>query len=170
MRRVLVLGSSGSGKSTFTSRLGRALGVEAIHLDSHFWRPDWTATPKADWHRTVSELSERDAWVMDGNYPDLLEMRIQRADTVVFLDYPRLVCLWRCVRRYLRHRGSNRPELAAGCDEKIDWEFLKWIWFYPQNVTPFILSTLKSHADRVRVFRLQGDRAVKRFLADLDDF
>ena len=168
MRRVLVLGSSGSGKSTFTGRLARALGVEAIHLDSHYWQPNWTATPPAEWQARVAELLERDAWVMDGNYPDLLEQRLTYTETVVFLDYPRLTCLWRCVRRYLRHRGRNRPELAPGCHEKIDWDFLKWIWQYPRKVKPRVWEALTHHAGRVRVIRLRGDRAVAHFLERLD--
>ena len=107
MKRVLVLGSSGSGKSTVAAALGAALGIEVIHLDSHYWQPNWTATPEREWRSRVRELIKRGSWVMDGNYPDLLEMRLERADTVVFLDYPRLMCLLRCVKRYLHHRNTN---------------------------------------------------------------
>lgn len=168
MRRVLVLGSSGSGKSTFTGRLARALNVEAIHLDSHYWQPNWTATPPAEWQARVAELLERDAWVMDGNYPDLLKQRLAYADTVIFLDYPRLTCLWRCIRRYFRHRGRNRPELAPGCHEKIDWDFLKWIWFYPRDIKTRVWATLERYAGEVHVVRLRRDLDVARFLKGLD--
>ncbi|MCP4542710.1 MAG: AAA family ATPase [Chloroflexi bacterium] len=145
MKRILVLGSSGSGKSTVTRKLGELLEIEAIHLDSYFWQPDWTATPPKEWDKVLRNLLQRDCWVMDGNYPDSLDLRLEHADAIVFLDSNRLLCLWRCLGRYLKHRGQNRPELALGCHEKIDGDFLQWIWNYPKNVKPKVLAVLVAH-------------------------
>ena len=162
MKRVLVLGSSGSGKSTFARRLGEKLGLEVIHLDSHFWLPNWTNEADEEWDLKLKELLERDSWVMDGNYPSSLPQRLEYADTVVFLDYGRIKCLWRCVGRYLKHRGRNRPELAPGCYEKIDWDFFKWIWNYPRNVRPNMLAAINGQS-KVHVIILKGDLEVNRF-------
>jgi adenylate kinase family enzyme len=68
MRRVLVIGSGGAGKSTFSVALGKRLELPVIHLDAHFWRPGWVETPKPEWRERVAQLAARDAWVMDGNY------------------------------------------------------------------------------------------------------
>ena len=72
MKRVLVIGSGGAGKSTFATRLGARLGLPVIHLDRVYWQPGWVETPKDEWLRKVEEMCAADAWVMDGNYSGTL--------------------------------------------------------------------------------------------------
>src|SRR5688572_10638339 len=107
MRRILVIGSGGAGKSTVAARLGQSLGLEVFHLDKFFWRPGWVESPREEWSETVTELISRDSWIIDGNYSGTLEMRIRRCDTIVFLDLPRLLCLWRIVQRNFRYRNGG---------------------------------------------------------------
>lgn len=164
MKRVLVLGSSGSGKSTFARELGERLGIEAIHLDSYYWQPNWTSTPPEEWDKKLLNLLEKESWIMDGNYPASLPVRMQYADTVIFLDRGRVLSLLRCVGRLFEYRGESRPELAPGCNEKIDWDFLKWIWNYPRDVKPNIMAILEGQS-RVKVIILNSDRQIFRFLA-----
>ena len=163
-----MLGSSGSGKSTFARELGARLGIETIHLDAHYWKPNWTSTPAEEWKAKLKVLLERESWVMDGNYPASLPLRMGYADTVIFLDRGRISCLLRCVGRFLRYRGQTRPELAPGCNEKIDWDFFKWIWNYPRKVKPGILETLENQSN-TRVILLRDDRAISTFLAALKE-
>ena len=164
MKRILVLGSSGAGKSTFAQELGERLSIETIHLDSHYWQPNWTSTPPEEWEQKVKGLLERPSWVMDGNYRASLPLRLQYADTVIFLDRSRVRCLLRCVGRLLKYRGRNRPELPPGCNEKIDWEFLQWIWNYPRDVRPGIMETLAKLSDK-KVIILRTDREIGEYLA-----
>jgi adenylate kinase family enzyme len=168
MQRILVLGSSGSGKSTFSRQLGQLLGVEIIHLDSHYWQPNWAAASEKEWAKKLEQLLQKPGWIMDGNYPSSLDLRLSFADTVVFLDRQRLLCLWRCVKRLLRNWGRNRQELAPGCDEKIDGEFLKWIWNYPKDVKPVILEQLHNSAaaGSRQIFILRNNGAIADFLED----
>lgn len=165
MKRILVLGSSGAGKSTFARELGERLGIETIHLDSHYWQPYWTSTPPEEWDRKLQALLERDSWVMDGNYPASLTIRLAYADTVIFLDRGRLTSLIRCVARFLKFRGQSRPDLAPGCNEKFDWDFLTWIWNYPRDVKPGILEALERQED-VEVIVLRSDHEMSRYLAE----
>ena len=166
MQRILVLGSSGAGKSTFATKLGERLGVGTIHLDSYYWQPSWIATPPEEWEEKLQALLERETWVMDGNYPASLSERLAYADTVIFLERGRLQSLLRCVSRFLKYRGQSRPELALGCYEKIDWDFLKWIWNYPRDVRPGIMETLENQS-QARVIILRSDRQVAEFLAEV---
>jgi adenylate kinase family enzyme len=139
MHRVLVVGSGGAGKSTFAARLAAERGLPLIHLDSRYWRAGWVPTPDKQWKERVNELVRGAEWVMDGNYGGTLDARIAACDTIIFLDLPRLVCIWRVIRRWWRHRGRSRPDMTPGCDEQLTLEFLRWIWSYPHSRRPDIL-------------------------------
>ncbi len=167
MKRVLVLGPSGSGKSTFAEKLADLLGVPCIHLDSYYWKPNWVETPEEQWFETVGELISRESWVMDGNYTSTLEMRIRRADTAIFLNVPRRLSFWRVFKRRVMHRGRVRRELAPGCYEKIDLDFIRWIWNYPLRSKPLIDRILSENSDRKTVLVLKNSRDAKEFLGQL---
>ena len=167
MRKVIVIGSGGSGKTTLATRLGARLGLPVVHLDALYWRAGWTPTPPDEWARVVADLAARDAWVMDGNYGGTLPQRLAACDTVIFLDVPRLVCLWRVVARSVRYRGRTRPDMAPGCDEQVTWEFVRWIWTYPRRRRPGILRMLGEVAGEKRVVVLRGRGEVERFLASV---
>lgn len=95
LRKVLIIGSGGSGKSTLANRLGQRTNLEVIHLDQLYWRSGWVETPKAEWLEIVSDIVKRDQWIIDGNYSGTLEPRFKACDTIIFLDLPRTVCVWR---------------------------------------------------------------------------
>src|ERR1700733_11230557 len=99
MRRVAVVGSSGAGKSTFARRLGERTGLPVIHLDHAYWRPGWDPPPDDEWDEIAPRLAAGDEWIIDGNYSRTVDARARRADVVVFLDYPRVGCLARVLRR-----------------------------------------------------------------------
>jgi len=168
MKRVLVLGPAGSGKSTFAKKISKKLKVPCIHLDSHYWRPNWVPTPKEEWPAIVQSLIEGDEWVIDGNYSTTLEMRIQRADSAIFLDIPRRVSLWRILKRRILHRGQVRPEMPEGCYEKIDWEFIKWIWGFPKRSRWRVLEILDRYANSVKVVKIRKSRDMTIFLESID--
>ncbi|HYG11089.1 MAG TPA: DNA topology modulation protein [Pyrinomonadaceae bacterium] len=165
MRKVLVVGSGGAGKSTFARRLGQLLNLEVIHLDSLYWNSGWVETPKAEWAKTVEELTRRDSWVMDGNYSGTLDIRIKACDTLIFLDMPRRVCFGRVLKRLIAYRHRTRPDMAAGCNEKLSWEFILWVWNYPKTQRPNILDLMRQNAGHKKMIRLRSPAETERFLA-----
>lgn len=164
MRKILVIGSGGSGKSTFSTRLGALLNLEVSHLDKFFWRPGWARPAPEEWLQTVTELTDRDAWIIDGNYTRTLDLRIQKCDTVVFLDLSRWVCLWRIVKRVLRYRNDSRPDMAEGCPEKLDLEFLLWVWNYPRWTRPKVVRLCRERCAEKQIVWLRSRGEVERFL------
>ena len=169
MRRVLVIGSGGSGKSTFARRLGERLRLEVIHLDKAYWRPGWVEPPKDEWTKKVEELCGGAEWVMDGNYSGTLDLRMNACDTVIFLDLPRALCAWRILRRAAVYRGGGRPDMAEGCRESFNLEFLAWVWNYPGHSRPKVLSVIEKHAHEKRIIRLRSRAEVAKFLAQLEE-
>lgn len=167
MQKIAVIGSSGAGKSQLSRAMGEVLGLEVIHLDKEHLRPGWTEPPKDEWRRRVEELVTRDSWIIDGNFGGTMDIRIAAADIVVFLDLPRTLCVWRTVKRVITYRKETRPDMAEGCDEKIDLEFLKWIWDFPNSTRPNILRRLAEAEGKKTILRLRSRKEVARFLENL---
>jgi adenylate kinase family enzyme len=168
MKKVLVIGSSGAGKSTFARRLGEITGLEVIHLDRHFWNPGWVETPKPEWRDRVAELLSGESWIIDGNFGGTMEMRLAACDTVIFLDMPRLVCTWRVIKRVITYREGTRPDISPGCAERVDLGFWLWTFRFPKRSRPQVEERLKKVEDSKTIYRLRSGRAVERFLTDLE--
>ena len=166
MRKIILIGSGGSGKSTLARAMGKKLSYPVDHLDSLLWRSNWEAVPREEQRQIQQALISRDTWIIDGNYGGTLDLRIDAADTVIFLDLPRTLCLYRALKRTWRYRKTSRPDMAAGCPEKLSFDFLKWIWRFPIDKRPSILLTLETTSDK-RIIHLQSRHAVKQFLQSL---
>ncbi|HEX6284540.1 MAG TPA: DNA topology modulation protein [Pyrinomonadaceae bacterium] len=164
MKRVLVIGSGGSGKSTFARRLGELLDIEVKHLDKFYWRAGWQEPSKEEWLKTVNALVREESWIMDGNFSGTLEVRIQHCDTIVFLDLPRLLCLGRIARRRLLNHKRSRPDMAEGCPEKLDWSFIQWVWTYPYRSRPKVVRLLHENSGIKQIVWLRSTAEVRRFL------
>ena len=140
MQRVLVMGSSGSGKSTFARQLANRTGLPFVSLDALYWRPGWQPSEPEPFGVRVTEAASAPGWIMDGNYTKFAgELRRQRADTVIWFDLPRYVCMTGIMTRIAGSYGRVRPEMAPGCPERIDLEFLRYVWTYRQQQRPRLL-------------------------------
>jgi adenylate kinase family enzyme len=168
MRRVMVIGCGGAGKSTFAARLARVAGLPLVHLDSVYWHPGWVRTPPDEWAETVRRLAARECWVIDGNYSGTMDIRAAAADTVIFLDVPRRVCLWRALKRRVQHHGHTRPDMTDGCVERIDAEFVRWIWSYPKTRRPRILARLAALGPGKRAVILRSSHDIERFFRSIE--
>jgi len=166
-RRVLVLGCGGSGKSTLARQLGDRLALPVVHLDIHYWSFGWKPTPEAEWQERVRRLAAADAWVMDGNYSASLETRLARCDAVVFLDLPRWVCILSVLLRWCRYRFAARPDLPEGCPEKIDLEFLSWVWSFQRRSRQKVLDALERLRPGVEVLQLRQRSQTRALLEAL---
>jgi len=164
MKKVLVIGSSGAGKSTFARRLGEATGLPVIHLDRLYWKPNWVeTTDKNEWREKVEKVLAGEKWVIDGNYSGTLALRLEKCDTVIFLDIPRAVCVYRVLKRVTLYTKGSRPDMTDGCDERFDWEFIKWIWSYLMRSKPKVETFLKGVQDEKTIIRLQSKKEVENF-------
>lgn len=164
MQKILLIGSGGSGKSMLARELGMRLGIDVYHLDALLWKPNWTPATRQEQISIQSELMERDSWIIDGNYGGTLDLRVDAADTIVFLDLPRTVCTYRVLKRMLKYRGKTRPDMGPDCEERFDPKFLKWVWGYPKSQRPDVLNRLQSIPAEKQVIMLDSQKQVRDFL------
>jgi adenylate kinase family enzyme len=164
MRRILVWGAPGTGKSTLARAIGARLGLPVIHLDAEYWRPGWVEPSKEEWLAQVAVLAARDAWVMDGDYSSSWDLRLPRAEAVVWLDLPRRLYLPRTLWRSFANRGRVRPDIGRDCPERFDWEFLKWTWGYPVRKRGKTIATLDCIRTEKRVVVLRSPAEILAFI------
>ncbi len=126
--KIAVIGYSGAGKSTLARVLGERYGAPVLHFDKVQFTPNWEERDRAEAHQMVHEFMENPTWVIDGTYSNFeYERRLNEADSIIFLNFPRLACFWRAWKRYFQFHGKSRPDMADGCCEKMDWAFMWWI-------------------------------------------
>lgn len=159
-----MVGPGGAGKSTFARALGERAGLPVVHLDEHYWQPGWVEPTRDDWRTTQEALLGGHRWIADGNYGGTFDSRFERADTVVVLQPPRLVCVRGALGRQIRNHG--RDVQAAGCPEHLDLAFLRWIWRYPVDSRRRLDDALARHP-HLHVVELRSRRAATDFLGSV---
>ncbi|HZZ35571.1 MAG TPA: hypothetical protein VFE03_07585 [Caulobacteraceae bacterium] len=168
MRRIAIIGRSGGGKSSLARRLGAKLATPVIHLDVLFWLPGWKESEAEPFRQRLAAALNAETWITDGNFTGIAaDLHLAGADTIVWVDQPRMVCLWRAFARAVRERGRNRADMAEGCDEKIDLPFLAYIWNWDRDTRPRVEAALAHHGGAARLLRLTSDAQIEAFLATL---
>ena len=162
MDRVVVVGCGGSGKTHLARRLGAALNVKVVHLDSIYYDCDWNPLPQDDFAALQRELVASRGWVIEGNYASTLPIRLAQADTVIFMDLPPWTCLWGLLQRRLRHgRGQHD---AIGVYDRITWGFIRYVWTYRRDMRPRVRRLIDEHADQAIVEVLASRHRARRWL------
>ncbi|AKG36157.1 DNA topology modulation protein [Paenibacillus durus] len=167
MNRILVIGSSGSGKSTLSQKLIKILNIPVIHLDAYFWNANWVPTPNDEWDQIVEKFTNEDQWIIDGNYSRTMDIRIKKADLIIFLDMPRLLCMYRIIKRRIKYHKKARPDMNEGCPEKLDWEFVKWVWNYRKRSRMNTIKKLEHIRENQQVIIVKTRRQVEEWIESL---
>ncbi|GAB3221085.1 P-loop NTPase family protein [Spirosoma arcticum] len=166
MKRVAIFGSPGSGKSTLARRLSDKMGLPVAHLDTYYFNPGWVMKPADEFRVSLKTIVATDCWITDGNY--LTESgpagRIDRADTLILLNCPRWRCLWRVFRRSVLSYGRVRADQAAGCPERFDLAFWRFVWNFPAK-TERIRTLLTGLADQKAVYFLNSPADTNVFIS-----
>jgi len=167
LERILVIGCCGAGKSTFSKNLKKILKLPLIHLDAHYHKPNWQEPDKNEWQKTVFSLVQKPSWIMDGNFSDSFDIRIPRADTIVYLDYSSIRCCLRVLKRNVTYYGGTRSDIAEGCKESFDLSFLKFVLNFNRRNRSNIYNRLEKLKKNKNIIVLKNDSQVKSFLSQL---
>ena len=167
MERIIIIGCGGAGKSTLARQLGEKLDLPVVHLDQIFWSPgNWNHMEKADFDAALELEMEKDRWIIDGNYNRTLPKRLERCDTVIYLDFTRMRCLTGWIGRVIKNWGKARPDMAPGCAEWFDPEMAGWIWSFNKNNRSRYREMLSACPD-VNVLVFKNRRQVAKYLKSL---
>jgi adenylate kinase family enzyme len=167
MKKIVITGSGGSGKSMLARKLGNKRDIPVYHLDALLWHPNWVMTTREEQIEIQRKLVQGERWIIDGNYSATLSIRLQTADTIIFLDMPRWLCLWCALKRVGLYYHRTRPDMAPNCPERFDRSFLKWIWEYPKEKKPQILMKLHTLQKGKKVIILKSPKQAAAFLKEM---
>lgn len=168
MKKVIVLGNSGSGKSTFTTLLADKLHIDFLHLDPLVYKYSWDNPEFEEMEKKVEELIYKDSWIVDGNFLNNALNRFKECDTIVFLDLNRFVCMNSVIKRHKKYKGKHRDSRSDDCDEKLTLSYLKWVVrdFYKTS-RKIILKYIKDHPEK-KVIILKNRRQVNNYLKEVN--
>ena len=164
MRKIMICGCGGSGKSVLSSKLGDHFGLPVTLLDMEYYDEQWNALDQETFAQLQRELVTADDWIIDGNYAGTMPIRLAAADTVIFLDIHPLVCLFGILQRRLQHRGDDAHSRHRR--GRITWGFVKYILGFRKTMRPKVEGLISEHATGT-VVRLRSRRAARRYLAEV---
>lgn len=168
MKKIVIIGSPGAGKSTLARELGDILKIEVIHLDRYFWEPAWKEKPRENRRQILRELVQKDHWIIEGTYLDTSDIRLNAADTVIFLDMPNWLCFWRVLNRYFKYHRKPRVDLPEGCRERLRVHYLLKILGFPLVKRRGLYEWLSEFECEKSVYALYSSHKVKEFLWKLE--
>jgi len=167
MDRIAIVGIAGSGKSTLAAKLGEELKRPVIYLDKYYYTSSWEKNYKKqeEWHKFLDELIVKEKWIIDGNYRNTIKARLKRADTIIFLDFPKWRCLWRVFKRRILNKKQqfDKPD---GAKERISWHLIKLIINHPYKE---IRSEILEHKNTKKLFISKTDRQTQNIFKELID-
>lgn len=170
MKRVMIVGGPGAGKSTLARALGAQTGLPVYHMDRIHYQTGWVERPREEKDRLTHEVHARDEWIFEGGHSRTYAERVARADTYIWLDVPVLLRIFRVLRRAVKYYGRTRPDLPEGCPERLSRqtvEFLRFIWRTRHTARAQMEAIYRDPPPHLTVYRLQSRAEVRGFLADL---
>lgn len=175
MKKIVIIGSPGAGKSTLAQELGRVLDIHVYHLDRYFWQPNWKEYPRQDRIEIEQQsILTNPQWIVEGSYFGSSDNRLRAADTIIFLDTPCLQCLYRVIARHIKWHGRTRIDLPDECTDRLDIIRLAKILYFPYKYRKWILTKGKEleqqakNTSSEKTFKvLTSSKETKKFLKSL---
>ncbi len=160
----MLIGPGNAGKSTLAVELGKILGLPVFHLDRIFWLPNWIEKERQLFNEEQRSLVAKDRWIIEGDFYKSYDIRAERADTIIYLNVPRRLLIPRFFKRVYRYRGRTRPDMTAGNHEKVNIDYLKWLYYYDRNVP---MTLVNKYRDSKEIYVFEKPREIEVFLRSL---
>ena len=160
VKRICIIGRPGSGKSTFAKKLAEKTGIPIVHLDQLWWKENWIESTKEEFISKLKYELEKESWIMDGNYSSTLKMRCAIADILYVYDLPKIQSLFGYIKRAILNRGRSRADMPNNCVEKIEFEFMKYIWNFKLDD----LKSLEEEFPHLKVIVMKSHKDAEKIL------
>jgi adenylate kinase family enzyme len=167
-KRIMIIGSPGSGKSTFSRKLSQITTLPLIHLDKEFWNNGWVETARKEWIKKQRGLILGDEWIIDGNYGGTMDIRLEKADTIICFNLSRTVCLMSYFKRVITNVNKVRPDMPEGCPEKFDLEFMKYIWNFKGTSSQKNIDIIEKSKDK-QIIVFKHRREAKKYIIEISN-
>ncbi|MCA9333151.1 AAA family ATPase [Candidatus Saccharibacteria bacterium] len=167
MKRVCIVGCPGAGKTTFATKLAQKIDLPLVHLDYYYHQKKYDYyNDKVAWNKKVQELVQKESWIIDGNYSSTFDIRFKRADTIIFLDFPRRVSFSRVLKRRIKLHGKKRKDMPEEWNEKIDWYFIKYVWKFKGDSRSRVITAIENNKGK-QIIVFKSPKETKKYLSDL---
>jgi adenylate kinase family enzyme len=165
MQRIVIIGNAGAGKSILANKLSKTLNIPVYHLDKVFLRAEWRKISKPEMISAHEEIIRNDKWILDGNYFSLLERRLERADTIIMLDFSTPLCVWRIYKRAVLN--TQYDFVPEGCRNRVSLTFLSWTLNYKRRTKKLRKEILPEYKSSKEVFIFKSSKEVNNFTESL---
>ncbi len=165
----MVMGCSGGGKSSLSKKIAKITGLRLIHMDFFYFEPNWIMRDNDMIMQDVLSAIKHDGWVFDGNHSSTQDARAEKSQMIIWVDIPRWRCLLNVVMRTWKYRGRARPDMADGCNERLTWDFIKFIWGFKHRGNVKIAKLIEDHQMAKFTFRLKSYAEVNALVARFEN-
>lgn len=166
-KRIMIIGQPGSGKSTLARELGQVTGLPVFHIDLIHWKSGWVERSGPEKDQLCAQVHAQDNWIFEGGRSSTWPERLDRADTLIWLDFPLPIRAWRIFWRTIRHLGKSRPDLPEGCPESFNWEFIEFIWRTRKTNRLKMQQLFNTATDEKDRYRLRSRVEVETYIEQL---
>ena len=161
---IMIVGCSGSGKSTLATEIGEFTGLRVLRMDDFTWKPNWVERKQEEMNPLIEKAVKQDGWVFEGNNPPTYHLRLPKADMLIWLDFPRSVCIKRILLRTLKNYNKPHDFLPEGCYDRFDWEFIKYVWNYNKKSRPTVEAMFNQSHPHIEKICIKSAKEVSSFL------
>lgn len=164
--RISIVGGPGTGKTTLGNILSKIFEIPVLHIDGLFYEANWVESDKNVRDKKILEFANKEKWIIDGNYSSTLKQRIDKADLIIFLDYSNVARMKGILQRYMKYRGREREEIP-GCNERLDYTFLKYTWNFNKNKRSNLVSIINS-TDQSKILTFKNRNKLNKWLKKVE--
>ncbi|MEX5962408.1 hypothetical protein [Mammaliicoccus sciuri] len=170
MKKIVILGSSGSGKSYLSKKLSKELNIEVYHLDNLMRKSDWSPFSYNEKYRIQELILENDSWIIEGNYTNILDKSFEEADTIIFLNINKFKCIFNVIKRTITYRNKDRSDKPTKSIDKFSLHLLKWTWDFDKNEKPLILKKVQRFSKMKQIIILKSTKNTNNFIKGIVNY